>query len=1546
METVHDSTNAELSSHGSTHSANQSNVPHSRRKANRRESGRGSVVISRSENSAPDSGEVDMIYEETGLLGKIREIEEQCFVLFYLMLKHKISFISSPTASYVSLTWDFWFTLMLCFSEQIYWYSAMGSFEHVADAFLPSGRTFSISALHGVFVFVFIWFCITFMVFVYGVRAIQNQDVPHTNFVLFLRISFYALFEIGYQPLLSIILAPLDCSLESPPTLDGHEDVICTESPHIIYVFLSILCSVVYIASGLTYALVFFDAIPNKGSYLSRPLGRQEFVHTSLKTIMIIFHIFLNDGYVLAMFLFAANTVNFVVWIAYPMFHQTMANKVKAVYLGILCWTSIFAAIYGTPHNQDQYGPLVIYGILLPVVCGGSWYLAGRRLRKLHEKYSSLVNTSKDKEKFGFWYLVEISTRYSLYSGTFDEEKLESTKKMYMAGMKEFKKEAYLIVQYSLFLLAFDQSKDVAELQMFIYSVLGLRHETIDRRFLIAYLRKAWQQALEENGAGRSNDGLELSDHLYFKRQSIIAKHFQAEAKKSIYFFWRSLLHKSKDQGIEMKAEEFEYFETISLAAYEKLLKRFPAHITLLRNYGNFWLEIYHNNSISSEYFSIADELEQVQSEKRAHAALRSLGVANVVEGQEVGTGRKSEEVEVARSEHTVSTKERDRLRALKNRIINRNKKERDRESESVKNFARLLLILQLTLFAVPLAGYLIFDKFVSELDRNSYNLKYAHEQINQYEVVNYVVRSQTMNDLSVGTDDSICCFNSTCIRESRNKTLRTIHQMEQDNENLFKSMIGKYQPLRNFWTKDVFNVSVYLPQQQSFTHQQVSFIEMMSLYTTSARRILESEQLVMDFSQDADYRFIVDNGQDVLFPNLQRMGELYTEEELFLFDEFLIILGSLLAFLVLFLIIVASLWTPSYEKVREEVSALGKLRLLPRSALLEMCQKYRFKVDDDTDEDVENYQVTRSFSRDDQTNDGRRQKVFLFLILAGMVSCIVMWIVTLSNATHITPIATKSAERIGYAGSMYYRLRDLYLSHNRLDDKRNLLRKSEENMTHAHQDYMSLIMDSVQDEDFALKDCKIGDRLSLINHLTLYVFEVNQLSFQATTMNDTERLSYARSHFPYDGLRSPRLDCMLKISEHYQTKVISAHQESRSFGNIYFWLIWPLFMYYFAYRMPLAFKNKVKNATSRSTRIIKMIPTKLIDLAPKLKDHLIEHKILAITDFDDYEELEELGLAVEEEIEVHNIPPSKAGSQPVGLQAIPLQEASDEDENDSQHQSQKANDPQQHRENTLSPPLHPFDMRPQSRNSRSRQSKKQRLDPSNQRGSNQGSQDAQNPPDSSRGGFRQSQDLEASSDSSRSLPHSRPASAPIRNPHATLEGLELNPIVARGQLRSVSAANFDVNTNSTAMGSRNRQGKDVESISRERRSDVYKESTQSETIEQDPLTVLTPADSARRSSKSYQPPTLENLVEHDRVTSAERVARSKIVSESNNVQIANHEQIAAHHHNHDGVRLDQLSIRSMSLTSLAVTASNPNTARHLENLQSTRNEAADESNK
>ncbi len=56
-------------------------------------------------------------------------------------------------------------------------------------------------------------------------------------------------------------------------------------------------------------------------------------------------------------------------------------------------------------------------------------------------------------------------------------------------------------------------------------------------------------------------------------------RHFQEEAKKTLYYFWRTILQHGSDKLIEAKAEEFEDCERISLSAYDNLLRRFPTHV-------------------------------------------------------------------------------------------------------------------------------------------------------------------------------------------------------------------------------------------------------------------------------------------------------------------------------------------------------------------------------------------------------------------------------------------------------------------------------------------------------------------------------------------------------------------------------------------------------------------------------------------------------------------------------------------------------------------------------------------------------------------------------------------------------------------------------------------------------------------------------------------------------------------------------------------------------------------------------------------------------
>lgn len=80
--------------------------------------------------------------------------------------------------------------------------------------------------------------------------------------------------------------------------------------------------------------------------------------------------------------------------------------------------------------------------------------------------------------------------------------------------------------------------------------------------------------------------------------------------------FWRNLLKQGiTESQIESKAEDFEALEQMALGCYEGILRKFPRNREVLRGFGQFWIDIYGNEAVANEYFQLADEIEEEDSQ-------------------------------------------------------------------------------------------------------------------------------------------------------------------------------------------------------------------------------------------------------------------------------------------------------------------------------------------------------------------------------------------------------------------------------------------------------------------------------------------------------------------------------------------------------------------------------------------------------------------------------------------------------------------------------------------------------------------------------------------------------------------------------------------------------------------------------------------------------------------------------------------------------------------------------------------------------------------
>eukprot|EP00002_Diphylleia_rotans_P009409 TRINITY_DN19587_c0_g1_i1.p1 TRINITY_DN19587_c0_g1~~TRINITY_DN19587_c0_g1_i1.p1 ORF type:complete len:128 (-),score=25.23 TRINITY_DN19587_c0_g1_i1:89-472(-) len=122
-------------------------------------------------------------------------------------------------------------------------------------------------------------------------------------------------------------------------------------------------------------------------------------------------------------------------------------------------------------------------------------------------------------------------------------------------------------------------------------------------------------------------------------------------------------------------------------------------------------------------------------------------------------------------------------------------------------------------------------------------------------------------------------------------------------------------------------------------------------------------------------------------------MEDLILEQEVTLMNEFFIVIGALMSLLLLSIVWIAVLWVPNYEKVREEVSALGKLRDIPKPEIIKMCNLYRMNRDDAEEEDLSTFVMSSRIVKKTYTYQRVSVMCFTFLAMLGFVVVIVIGI-------------------------------------------------------------------------------------------------------------------------------------------------------------------------------------------------------------------------------------------------------------------------------------------------------------------------------------------------------------------------------------------------------------------------------------------------------------------------------------------------------------------------------------------------------------------------
>eukprot|EP00002_Diphylleia_rotans_P004814 TRINITY_DN1372_c0_g1_i1.p1 TRINITY_DN1372_c0_g1~~TRINITY_DN1372_c0_g1_i1.p1 ORF type:complete len:1435 (+),score=316.59 TRINITY_DN1372_c0_g1_i1:64-4368(+) len=1181
----------------------------------------------------PESAEMEQIFASNSLATILRSVEEHFFEVVFLLLNQKAKPKVDMIGALVGLSADAWFSFLMCFSTAITWPDFLRPFQLMADAFLLKTSALSEKAIYGVFSFFFCYFYITISVIGVAAYMAKRQIVPHPSIQLFMRVSIFGMIHIFYYPMLSSLMGIMNCvETEDGYTIDGNSRIECFKGSHMTLFFFSLATCILFFIFAYASSLVYFDAAPKSRKYLSRPISRQECFILFAKTILILSITFSRSSAVQSTILFLLNLASLVLWIYYPMYHRSRANQLRSLLFGINTWTALICLVCSNQSDPNNIGPFAAYMVGLPLAAYAGWHFAGKRVMVLNEEHMENRNrASKEQKIFSNAFMVELATRTPLnpLKGEVTPAVLENTKYIYQQGVKKFPDSIYVRINFTLFLLCYNTYTDPSEIQMHLHAVLGMRKRAIDERYLAFYLRKLWQQDMDAKGLGFMNDGMQITDFMFLKRQMILSKHLHAETRKCMLEFWRNLLKQGiTESQIESKAEDFEALEQMALGCYEGILRKFPRNREVLRGFGQFWIDIYGNEAVANEYFQLADEIEEEESQKHARAKFEGQA-ANPSVINESGTesdtsGRDEQATSIRRrkgdheagSVFTTSSKEKIRLRMLSNKINRIRKVEIALDSNAVNRFSFLLNLLRVVFFLVPIAGFGVFTYSINLLQYNATVLQDTHMQFLRFDQINYSVRSQILNNEvgKLGPGDYGCPSNNSCIADVREKALVFVSEFEDNYVRMYRDLDPSFKKIRQYWSEGSIDVLFYTGDHLFPVTERLSFLEILNHFTKSAESVLKSD--VKDqMSSNADYLFVTNNGPGVIFDSIIKLEDMILDEEVKIMNEFFIVIGSLMGGLVVSIIWVGLLWVPNYEKVREEVSALGKLREIPRAEVVKMCNLYRVNRENEDDDEFSSFVMSSRVTR--RTYTYQRVSI-LCTILFAMLGFVVVICVGISRAADLSPVANEAALRQSYSASAYYKLRELYLSENVTVAMRDDLAVMRESVMSSNHKLIRASWDKTEEEKWMMEQCSDDLTLGVQRYLVSLMFRTMQDSYRALHLSYEDRIRGAAQNFSYGSFDGFIMECLVGIQQYYNEAGIKTRETTQSRGNIYFWLIWPIFFFTFGYYLPFLFRKSVRDTTARSARILRMIPPAIIESTPHLKDYVIDTGIMKLEKFGD----------------------------------------------------------------------------------------------------------------------------------------------------------------------------------------------------------------------------------------------------------------------------------------------------------------------------------------
>ncbi|KAJ3128271.1 hypothetical protein HK098_004846 [Nowakowskiella sp. JEL0407] len=453
-----------------------------------------------------------------------------------------------------------------------------------------------------------------------------------------------------FVPILEIFLITLQCDGKESYELDktlSIESYKCSEFPHELFFYLSIVLMGLFIPLSVILNTVFFDMNPTCKTPMNRVNGRVSLCYVLLK----ILHSpspRLDAEFEDCSFYCSGHhndVFNDFLSVKKPYFNPRINQLRSGIYFG--CTTvGIIACIAMTidiclPSIEVGYAPFIaMASLFLPGCFLGAWltdHIMKRtefRCRKLEAELQASETNNNIRDTFVFTYphQVELTARFIAKNmggrrRNFLSEDLPELKRIFKRGIQEFPENTMIRISFAAYIFYLTKEKMDT---MRILSKTASMNASLDDSFLITTLTRVANQSVQAAELG-FEENLDISSFAeYLKLVESAHENFSRAIGVNLEF-WK-LMHSKRYKTGDM----WEELEEICLLHYKYsnkadldfalLISRFPYSKLLLRSYARFCFEILNDVNKGQSLLDQADMVEDTTLKRKRESEARKNG--------------------------------------------------------------------------------------------------------------------------------------------------------------------------------------------------------------------------------------------------------------------------------------------------------------------------------------------------------------------------------------------------------------------------------------------------------------------------------------------------------------------------------------------------------------------------------------------------------------------------------------------------------------------------------------------------------------------------------------------------------------------------------------------------------------------------------------------------------------------------------------------------------------------------------------------------------